>query len=393
MRSVFWDQVLRVLAGGVGVAGTAPEEPSIVVANHSSHADTAALIAVLGARRPVLVVAGGDYWRGWRGWLARNVIGILPIDREGGLQALLKGAGEHLRSGGTVVLFPEGTRTTDGTIGVFKAGAVRLAASVEVPLVPVGIRGTRELYGKGRLLPDLTAPKNAPLSIRIGTPVEVKEGDDIRAVAKELRTAVCELAEEPAAPVSSSATWEWAQVNLSGWRGVAFSFGWALAEGMFLPFVAEAGIAPVALAHGRKAWPAVAAAAAGSVVGVAANWGLARAGVRVPWPLTTPEMHAAARVGLLRDVPDAMRQQRGNSIPVKVYARTAGELGVPPGALIAATAVARASRLIPVGAAWVVAGQVGQDRLRVRFGAALTGTAVGVAIGLQLMNRRWNWYR
>jgi 1-acyl-sn-glycerol-3-phosphate acyltransferase len=382
-----------MLVGGIGVAGEPPSGPAVVVANHASHADTAALIAVLGKRAAVLVVAGGDYWTGWRGRLARDVIGILPISREGGFPALLDAAGEHLAAGGVVVIFPEGTRSTDGTVGRFRSGAVRLAAATGVPVVPVGIRGTRELFGKGDRLPHLRASRTAPLGVRIGAQIAVDQQQDPAELSTALHDQVCTLAGEPAAPVTGSASWEWAQTRLAGRRGVAFTFGWAFAEGLSFPIVAEAGVAPVALAHGRRAVPAVGAAVAGSVAGVAANWALARSGLRMPWPLTTPDMHAVARRGLRRDVAAALRDQRGNGIPVKVYARTAGELGIPARRLLPAVATARASRIVPVGLGIAVAGQLARSRLRVGYGAAMAGTATGVAVGLELVIRRWKRYR
>jgi 1-acyl-sn-glycerol-3-phosphate acyltransferase len=393
VRAVAWDQLLRVLVGGVGVAGEPPAGPAVVVANHASHADTAALVAALGRRAPVLVVAAGDYWSGWRGRLARDVVGILPIARKGGFEALLSAAGEHLGGGGVVVIYPEGTRTTDGELGRFHAGAARLAAETGVPVVPVGLRGTRALFGKGSRLPDLGSVRGEPLSLRIGAPIRVGPADDATAASDVLRERVALLMARDAVPATPSATWEWAQSGLAGRRGVAFTFGWAFAEGLLFPIVTEAGLLPVALAHGRRAVPAVGAAAAGSVAGVAVNWALARRGVRVPWPLTTPAMHDTARSQLVADVGSALREQRGNRIPVKVYARTSGELGIPARRLLPAVAAARSSRIVPVGLAAATAGHLARKRLRLSYGAVLAGSAAGLAVGLELAIRHWKPYR
>jgi 1-acyl-sn-glycerol-3-phosphate acyltransferase len=393
VRSVFWDELLRVLVGGVAVDGEVPRGAAVVVANHGSHADTAALIAALGRRHAVLVVAGGDYWTGWRGRLAKNVAGILPIAREGGFEELVAKAGEHLRAGGVVVLFPEGTRTRDGSVGRFRSGAARLAAEAQVPVVPAGLRGTRELFGKGRRLPDLAASRDNPLALLVGAPVLVTSQDDAGTISAGLRDDVARLLAEPLPAVDPSPAWEWAQTRLSGRRGAAFTFGWAFAEGLFFPIVAEAGILPVALAHGRRSVPAIAAAVAGSVAGVGANWALARAGVRVPWPMTTPSMHESAAKGLRRDVGQAFQEQRGNGIPVKVYARTAGQAGIPVWTLIPAAAAARASRIVPIGLGMAVVGEVAKRRLRVSYGAVLVGSVIGTAIGLELVVRRWKPHR
>ncbi|GAB6903138.1 lysophospholipid acyltransferase family protein [Kineosporia succinea] len=392
VRAVAWDQILRLLCGGVGVGGQVPQGPAVVVANHSSHADTAALLAVLGKRGSVLVVAGGDYWNGWRGRLARDVVGILPIKRDGGFEALLDAAGAHLAQGGMVVIFPEGTRTRDGSLGRFRAGAVRLAAATGAPVVPTGVHGTRELFGKNRL-PDLSSTRTAPLGVRFGSPVTVAPEADSARISQELRNDVEHLLATGPAPVSPSPMWEWARLNLRGRGGMAWTFGWAFAEGLFWPIVAETGTIPVALAHGRKAAPAVVAAAAGSVAGVAVNYTLARQGVRVPWPLTTPQMHDTARQQLRADVGHALKEQRGNGIPVKVYARTAGEMRLSPGRLITSAALARSSRIIPVGLAAAAAGELAQRRLKVSYGGVLALCGVGLAVGLELVVRSWKQHR
>jgi membrane protein YqaA with SNARE-associated domain len=261
--------------------------------------------------------------------------------------------------------------------------------------VPVGLRGTRALFGKGQRLPDLRAIAAQPLSLRIGVPVTAPSAakDDAAKLSAELRDAVRDLVEEAAVAPRPSATWEWAQTGLAGRRGMAFAFGWAFAEGLFFPIVAEAGVLPVALAHGVRAAPAVGAAAAGSLAGVAANRALARRGVRVPWPLTTPDMHAEARAQLRAGVGGALREQRGNGIPVKVYARAAGELGIPARELLPAAGLARASRIVPIGLGMAAAGSVARGRLRMSYGGVLAVSGVGVAVGLELVIRRWKNYR
>src|SRR5262249_5379384 len=78
----------------------------------------------------------------------------------------LLAAGDLLAQGRDVIVFPEGTRSRDGSIGEFHAGAARLAAHAGAPLVPVGIGGTRDLLPvHGRLRP-------TRVTVRIGAPAD-----------------------------------------------------------------------------------------------------------------------------------------------------------------------------------------------------------------------------
>jgi 1-acyl-sn-glycerol-3-phosphate acyltransferase len=140
------------------------------VANHASHADTAALLGALPpAARPVFGAAA-DYWFEVpaRRFIATSLAGILPVRRsgDGGYDALLAAAGPALRAGRTVILYPEGTRSTDGTIGEFRSGALRLARDCGVPIVPVAVIGTADVLPKdGRYSP-------ASMRVHLGAPLD-----------------------------------------------------------------------------------------------------------------------------------------------------------------------------------------------------------------------------
>lgn len=192
-RRGLWRAVIRLL-GGLTVRGALPPRPGsglVVVANHGSHADTAALLAALPAAARPVFAAAADYWFAvpLRRAVATGLAGILPVPRGpgGGYPALLAAAGPALAAGHTVVVYPEGTRSTDGRVGAFRSGAVRLARDCGVPIVPVALVGPREVLPKhGRL-------RRAPMEVRIGTPRRAAGTD-----AAQLRADVLALLDRPA---------------------------------------------------------------------------------------------------------------------------------------------------------------------------------------------------
>jgi 1-acyl-sn-glycerol-3-phosphate acyltransferase len=97
--------------------------------------------------------------------------GYIPIDRSHGRQAIksLDEAAVKIGAGTSVIIFPEGTRSPDGKLHEFKAGAMLLAIKSGVPVVPVAIIGTYEILPKGKLL-----MKPGKVLIRIGQPIETK---------------------------------------------------------------------------------------------------------------------------------------------------------------------------------------------------------------------------
>ena len=117
-----------------------PEGPLVVVANHSSHIDSVALVAMIGRSRPVLVAAAADYWLTDKASeiIARASIGIWPIrrDSEQGFEDLLK-VRQLLLSGVVVVVFAEGGRSETDEVGQFHTGAFRLAQETGATVLPL----------------------------------------------------------------------------------------------------------------------------------------------------------------------------------------------------------------------------------------------------------------
>ena len=153
LRHWMW-RVVCAVSGGLTVTGRwRVKGGCVVVANHSSHADTAVLLAALPPTAKPVFVAAADYWFDVpvRQFIASSLAGVLPVRRNGGggFEAMLAAARPALEAGRTVVIYPEGTRSTNGSVGEFRSGALRLARECGVPVVPIALTGTADVLPKG----------------------------------------------------------------------------------------------------------------------------------------------------------------------------------------------------------------------------------------------------
>ncbi|KKN09905.1 hypothetical protein LCGC14_1041950 [marine sediment metagenome] len=123
-------------------------------------------------------------------------LGTFKIDRENPEQGWAT-AKKILAGGECVGIFPEGTRSLDGTLGEFKTGAVRLAVEMQVPIVPMAVIGSRNALPKGNLV-----MKPTQVIVRVADPIYYDDYNintisykEIKRLNDELRQTVFELRE------------------------------------------------------------------------------------------------------------------------------------------------------------------------------------------------------
>lgn len=181
VQAAFTALLLRPLVAlfiGLRVRGREhiPErDPFILIANHSSHLDTAALLSLfpVGRLRRIRPCAAADYFERTRliSLLSRTLFNVLPIHRHGGSGAEnpVRSMAAALERGDSLLLFPEGTRGSDGGMAPFKPGVALLAQQFpDVPVVPVYLSNMGRALPKGEFMP-------VPLycEVRIGAPLRL----------------------------------------------------------------------------------------------------------------------------------------------------------------------------------------------------------------------------
>lgn len=125
----------------------------IVAANHRSFLDPFAIGAALPWRRPMNYVAKVELFeRRWQGWLLSR-LGAFPIRRGESDELAMETARRAVERGGTVCIFPEGTRIRRGTLGTPKRGVGRLALQTGAPVVPTAVFGSEHVRRTWRIRP------------------------------------------------------------------------------------------------------------------------------------------------------------------------------------------------------------------------------------------------
>ena len=170
------------------------EGPVLFVANHSSHVDTPAILRALPKpwRRRTAVAAAADYFYASRrlGWTVSLVFGTVPVARDG--RGLDEDTTAHITElferGWSLVMFAEGTRSRDGSVGKLRSGAAVLAAQHGLALVPIHVTGSHDVMPVGQSWPKFQPGfKRRPVQIDIGAPIAVASTEHRSEVMERVR--------------------------------------------------------------------------------------------------------------------------------------------------------------------------------------------------------------
>jgi len=145
-----------------------PPGPALLIGNHQSFLDP--MLIGLPLQRPVCFLARDTLFKvPVIGWILRSTY-VMPIRRESAGTESLRVSLKRLEDGYLVGIFPEGTRSRDGKLGVMKPGFVALLRRAQVPVIPVAVSGAFQAMPRGAIF-----PKPRRVRIEFGAPISVEE--------------------------------------------------------------------------------------------------------------------------------------------------------------------------------------------------------------------------
>ena len=159
----------------------------IIVANHTSFLDPLVVAAAV-PKKIYCIALKGLYKVAWLGWVLPKLDAIPTGDSsEKAIELLLKN--------NIVGLFPEGARSRDGQLKVFRKGAALLAFKTGRPVVPCAISGAYQALPAGAKLPKLV-----PIRLKIGKPLyflkdskEIIDEVELQAATSKIKNSIKEL--------------------------------------------------------------------------------------------------------------------------------------------------------------------------------------------------------
>jgi len=201
-RIAMWIANAGVRAAGIRIEVTGLENvpagrPCIFMCNHVSNLDPPVVLPVLPGRSSVLLK---------KELMSIPILGramrmgqFVPVERGGkreSAQASVQAAGQALRSGLNILVFPEGTRSKDGHLSAFKKGPFFLAMETQAPVVPVVVSGTEKMMQKGS-----AAITPGVARVRLLPPIEPADFQTREDLLRAVRTEIAEALPDEMKPL------------------------------------------------------------------------------------------------------------------------------------------------------------------------------------------------
>src|ERR671910_1551582 len=174
-----------------------PKQPYVFVSNHRSYLDTAAMFVYTGRR--IGLLAKKELLKVPILGVGMGFVNVMAIDRSNRERALqtTEAATARIRSGISFGVFAEGTRAKPGELLPFKKGAFYMAANAGVPIVPIAIKNSDYLMGKGT---GVARPGTIEFTILPPVPTTgCSTDEDIKKLVEKVRSVIAaELGATPA---------------------------------------------------------------------------------------------------------------------------------------------------------------------------------------------------
>lgn len=144
--------------------------PYLICPNHQSYIDPFLICSVLppDVLPHIIHMGASRYFTGFAMSRLARMINVVPINPDTHLMRALRAGATALRAGRILSVYPEGRRSFDGQLGVFKKGAAILATELNVPIVPVALDGTYHIWPR-----ESSRIRRAKVKLSFGEPIDI----------------------------------------------------------------------------------------------------------------------------------------------------------------------------------------------------------------------------